>query len=77
MKIKLIFAWYDFWVGLFYDRKKRVLYIFPIPTVGIKLNFQMRKVAKVDECPICGSDDLFSFQQTHYKCRECDCKFTN
>lgn len=29
MRIKPIFAWYDLWVGAFYDRAKRRLYIFP------------------------------------------------
>jgi len=31
MNVKLFFAWYDFWVGWFYDRKKRTLYICRIP----------------------------------------------
>lgn len=35
-----MFAWYDFWVGLFYDRKSRVLYIFPIPMLGIKIEMR-------------------------------------
>lgn len=37
MKLKLIFAWYDFWVGFFYDLKKSVLYIFPFPMIGLKV----------------------------------------
>jgi hypothetical protein len=40
MKVKLIFAWYDLWIGLFWDKKKKWLYIFPIPMFGvvIKIN---------------------------------------
>jgi hypothetical protein len=34
MRIKPIFAWYDLWVGAFYDRAKRRLYIFPVPCIG-------------------------------------------
>ena len=31
MTVRFIFAWYDFWVGLFYDRSKKCLYVFPVP----------------------------------------------
>lgn len=39
MKIKLIFAWYDLWIGFFWDSKKEWLYFFPIPTLGIIFKF--------------------------------------
>jgi len=39
MKVSIIFEWYDFWVGFFYDQKKRRLYFFPVPMVGICLQF--------------------------------------
>ena len=38
MKIRGYFAWYDLWLGVYWDRKQRVLYI-GIPMIGIKLMF--------------------------------------
>lgn len=40
MKVQLLFAWYDLWVGFFWDKKKRWLYFLPIPCVGIIVKFQ-------------------------------------
>lgn len=34
-QIRPIVAWYDFWIGIFIDREKRRVYLFPIPCVGI------------------------------------------
>lgn len=39
MKFGLIIAWYDPWIGAFWDRKSRKLYILPLPCVGIVLEF--------------------------------------
>lgn len=39
MKIRLIFAWYDLWVGAFWDQSKRRLYILPIPCCGVVIDF--------------------------------------
>lgn len=39
MRISLIFAWYDLWVGFFWDKKKKWLYILPLPCLGIILKF--------------------------------------
>jgi len=35
LKIKLIFAWYDIWIGIFVDTKKKIVYIFPM--FGVKI----------------------------------------
>lgn len=39
MTIKPIFAWYDIWVGAFWDAAKRRLYIFPVPMLGVVIQF--------------------------------------
>lgn len=33
--VRPIFAWYDIWIGIFIDRPKHRIYIFPIPMIGI------------------------------------------
>jgi len=35
LKIKLFFAWYDFWVGFYWDANKKILYFCPIPMLVI------------------------------------------
>lgn len=37
MSIKLFFAWYDFWVGGYYDQKNKVLYICLLPMICLKI----------------------------------------
>jgi hypothetical protein len=39
MRIKPMFAWYDLWVGAFWDRKNKVLYLFPLSMLGLKIEF--------------------------------------
>jgi hypothetical protein len=36
-RITLILAWYDLWIGVFVDRPKRRIYVFPIPCVGVRV----------------------------------------
>ena len=38
-RIRFLFAWYDLWVGAFWDATKRRLYILPLPCVGIVIEF--------------------------------------
>lgn len=39
MTIRPIVAWYDLWVGAFWDRQKRRLYILPLPCIGVVIQF--------------------------------------
>jgi len=36
-RFQFLLAWYDFWIGWYYDRKTRWLYVFPIPMYGFKI----------------------------------------
>lgn len=39
MTIKPIFAWYDIWIGVFIDTKKRRIYVFPVPMLGFVIEW--------------------------------------
>ena len=39
VKIRPIFAWYDFWVGAYWDQAKRRLYVLPLPMIGLVFEF--------------------------------------
>jgi len=39
-KIKFFFRWYDIWIGVYIDRKNKILYVCPIPMFGIKINLK-------------------------------------
>ena len=42
-RIRPMFAWYDFWIGVFYDKPRRRLYIFPVPCFGVRIEFGGRQ----------------------------------
>ena len=44
MKFKIIFAWYDLWVGVFIDTKKKWVYIFPLPMVGLIIKLPQKDI---------------------------------
>jgi hypothetical protein len=35
--VRPLFAWFDFYCGLFYDRKAQALYVFFVPMLGVKI----------------------------------------
>lgn len=43
IKIRPVLAWYDFWIGVFWDRKKRIVYILPLPMMGVAISFQRKR----------------------------------
>lgn len=39
MRARFIFAWYDLWVGVFIDRARRRVYVFPVPCFGVRIDW--------------------------------------
>lgn len=40
--IRLVTAWYDFWIGAYYDKSRRKLYILPVPCIGVSITFRSK-----------------------------------
>lgn len=41
VKISPVCKWYDFWVGVFWDRIQKRLYILPLPCLGVRIAFSI------------------------------------
>jgi len=39
---RLVFAWYDLWIGAYWDRRSRVLYVLPLPCVGVRISWSSK-----------------------------------
>ncbi len=37
MSVSFFVAWFDLWVGAYYDQHKRVLYVCPLPCCVVKI----------------------------------------
>ena len=48
MHLSFFFAWFDAWIGFYYDRKKRILYFNPLPFCFFKIT---RTKDFCKECP--------------------------
>ncbi len=48
MKIKPFFKWYDLWIGMFIDTKKKAIYIIPFPMFGIKIDYRTLEERNTD-----------------------------
>jgi hypothetical protein len=46
MMIRPVFAWYDFWIGAYWDRSRCRLYVLPLPMCGFVIQFGRRKDAR-------------------------------
>jgi hypothetical protein len=37
------FRWYDLWIGAYWDRDAKVLYVCPLPMIGLKIKMPFRR----------------------------------
>lgn len=47
---QLLIAWYDFWIGFYYDVRHRTLYFIPIPCLVFRFEIKGRKNNKTHRC---------------------------
>lgn len=40
LTISLKFLWYDLWIGAFFDRTKKQLYLCPLPCIVIQIGYR-------------------------------------
>ena len=50
MRVTTFFRWYDLWIGAYWDRKGRDLYVCPLPMVGVKIHIPARTYPHEPEC---------------------------
>ena len=39
VRVRPVFAWFDFWVGIFIDRRTPAIYFLPLPMIGFKADW--------------------------------------
>lgn len=45
-RVKVMFALYDCWTGVYWDKKKDIWYWFPVPTIGFKVWHELSQLDK-------------------------------
>lgn len=53
LRLRPMFAWYDLWVGVFIDRAKRRAYVFPLPCLGVVVDWSPRCICTNNRLTTC------------------------
>lgn len=40
LSVAPVVAWWDLWIGAYWDRKRRWLYLLPVPMIGVVIKFE-------------------------------------
>lgn len=49
IRIRPLFAWFDLWVGVFIDRPRHRVYVFPVPCLGVVITWVGATPAEDDQ----------------------------
>lgn len=65
------FRWYDIWIGVYIDRYPGLVYVQPLPMIGVRISWWQLKVLANNikhgqRCASCG-------QYVWQKCKRSDC----
>lgn len=47
-RIMVVVAWFDLWVGAYYNQRKRRLYVFLVPCIGVAIDFGHEELDRPD-----------------------------
>ena len=68
-------AWFDFWIGAYWDRTKRELYVCPFPMIGMRMRFptEEREYALFDPYRTQGGHEetIYRSLKLHSACSRC------
>jgi len=59
MRIRPVLAWYDLWIGAYWDRERRRLYLLPLPCLGVVLDFGRPCAVRDSADAVC--DDYWTY----------------
>lgn len=45
-RFRIILKWYDIWIGVFIDTKSQVIYVFPVPCLGLRIAYYRKDSKK-------------------------------
>lgn len=69
MTVRPLFAWYDCWLGAYWDRHERRLYLFPVPMLGVCISFYRCPVGFCRKrCPLLPEDAIVLRSSQHVRC---------
>lgn len=42
MRVTCFFRWFDLWIGAYWDRENRTLYVCPLPMFGLRIRAERK-----------------------------------